>query len=43
MALMRRMSMYTLRHMSRTCASFFSSSSKKNPRFFAVVVNDTIL
>ena len=32
MELMRRMSMYTLRHMSCTCASILMSSAKWNPR-----------
>ena len=42
MELMRRMSMYALRHMSCTCASTPMSSVKWNPRIFAVVENMTL-
>ena len=43
MELMRRMSMYALRHISCTCASILMSYVKWNPTFFSVVENDMTL
>ena len=43
MELIRRMSIFALRHMSCTCASILMSSVKYNPRIFAVVENDMTL